>query len=681
MIIKRLSLFLLVFWGIVPSWAAAEDDYLDLNLEQLLQVTVTGSTLRNESLKTVPSAVTVFTHEQISVLGMDYLHELLSLVPDYQSNRHADNAVNYTYSARGRRNAAQSREILLVVDGRLFVNPRTGSSDIVVPLFPLAQIERVEVIRGPGSAIYGSSAFSGVINVVTRKRTDMVKVSAGSDQQRSMDLLWGHEQGDWETSLFAHAYADNGQNFTVRDISSVADEQTSDPINSSTNLDFGLRYQRTQIRIAYNRTDSNDFYEIERISNGYNESTQEFSQFSLEQGFNPVDAITSTLAFSYTYGDQLLKVETANEGELLAHGRALTTAPFLTQANLEGESYRVALANDWNINELVSSQFGIELREDTEVYARGLSNYDLAQYIAHDYPIDYYGSVSHLNLLGTEESQQSIGVYGQYLQQFTTGTNLTLGLRYDNYKDIADHFSPRLGLVQQLTDTQTLKLLYGEAFRAPTFSETGIMNNTRVVGNPNLTHEVVKTWDLIWMVNWQNSSLSLDGFHSHYEQPISTGLVGATRTFINGGSEESNGVSLEASRQLSSNWLARITYSHFLELPDSAFREADQLASLMLDYNYQSWNWNLTAAYQSACETLTPVSVLNVLDTFERNTIDDYWVVNSKLVYQVNAAVDINLQAKNLLDEEYATPAQGNGIEEGVPNRGQEWSLGLDWRW
>lgn len=179
------------------------------------------------------------------------------------------------------------------------------------------------------------------------------------------------------------------------------------------------------------------------------------------------------------------------------------------------------------------------------------------------------------------------------------------------------------------------------------------------------------------MGTWHHTSLSVNGFYSDYEQPIIAGLKGTTRTYINGASEHSNGVSLEASQQLGSHWLARITYSHFLDLPDSAFREADQLSSLMLNYKAQSWNWNLTAVYQNETQTLAATEIPSVNT---RNTLDDFWVVNSKLGYQLTPAVGINLQIKNLLDEDYFSPAQGNGIAYGTPNRGRETSMEVELR-
>jgi hypothetical protein len=152
--------------------------YLDMGLEELLSVTIKGSTLRDESLKTAPSSVTVFTREQLDALGLDYLHELMNLVPGFQTTRGADSPINYTFSARGRRLGVRAREILLVVDGRVFADARSSGADSAVSLYPLANIERIEIIRGPGSAIYGSNAFTGVINIDSRRNQKRFAVAA-----------------------------------------------------------------------------------------------------------------------------------------------------------------------------------------------------------------------------------------------------------------------------------------------------------------------------------------------------------------------------------------------------------------------------------------------------------------------------------------------------------------------
>ena len=130
--------------------AVEQNELLNLSLEDLLKVTVTASTRTEESLRSVPSVITVFERAQIEKLGLDYLYELLDFVPGYQSHRASDSPLMYSSSSRGRRNGSQSKELLLIIDGRVFNDPRNGSANGARPLVKLAQIEKVEVIRGPG---------------------------------------------------------------------------------------------------------------------------------------------------------------------------------------------------------------------------------------------------------------------------------------------------------------------------------------------------------------------------------------------------------------------------------------------------------------------------------------------------------------------------------------------------
>ena len=205
---------------------------LDMSLEQLLRLPITASTLTDESLKTVPSAVTVFHHAQIERMGVDYLHELLDYVPGFQQQHSADNAYAFTYSARGRRNSTEAREILLLMDGRVLSDPHTGSGDAAFPLVPLANIERVEVIRGPGSAIYGSSAFTGVINLVSRQDVREAAIVSGSHGLQGARLQWSARPADWRMDLFANSRRDDGQAFNLPDTFGPGRVDSRDPVRN-----------------------------------------------------------------------------------------------------------------------------------------------------------------------------------------------------------------------------------------------------------------------------------------------------------------------------------------------------------------------------------------------------------------------------------------------------------------
>ena len=156
-----------------------------LSLEELLQVKITGSTLTNENLKSVPAAVTVFSREEISGLGLDSLNELMDLVPGFQAYRSSFGSQTKIISTRGLSVSGVS-EILIMVDGQRLDTPRDNNSMDFGGRIPLINIERVEFIRGPGSALYGSNAMLAVVNIITRKDANELGMTIGNFNRRQV---------------------------------------------------------------------------------------------------------------------------------------------------------------------------------------------------------------------------------------------------------------------------------------------------------------------------------------------------------------------------------------------------------------------------------------------------------------------------------------------------------------
>ena len=645
-------------------------DYLELTLEQLVNTPITGSTLTEETLATVPAAVSVYTREQIGSLGLDYLHELLNLVPGFQSSRNANSGAAYTYSARGRRTTQQSVEVLLVIDGKVVNDPRAGSPDIALPLYPLSRIERVEIIRGPGSALYGSSAFTGVINIVTRRHQQSLAVGAGSLDRRQLQAFASQPLGDWQADMHLLAAEDNGDRFVVPDSFSQAPLAVRDPRRQWA-ADLVFSRQETRADISFNQLDTSDFYQSDNTAPGFNANQRRWWHLALEQQLQWLPNTQTQLALSYQEFDYHFDLYLAGPGALAPISNPSSQAPFMGSAQLAGESWRLSFSNDWRLDDQSSIQWGLQAARHQETRADSQGNYDLEQLIQGQIPINYYGDDWAEFPIGTEEGQTNLGLYGQYQHQLRPSTRLTLGGRYDEYPDIAGRFSPRLGLVEQLGEHYSLKLLYGEAFRAPSLSELGLINNPLLLGNPQLTHEIVKTWDLIWVANWRSSQLSLGLFHNHYEQPIETLFrQDGVRSYGNGNSEQSQGVELEWLQQLGAHWSLRSSYSH-MALPNSAFREAEQTASLQLNYAPGRWHWNLLGVYQGQRQTALSENNLHPLGSFT--------ILNTRLGYQFASNYKLSLQIKNLTNQTYATPAQSQGKPQGIPHRGREWYVELEW--
>ncbi|ACE83810.1 putative TonB-dependent receptor [Cellvibrio japonicus Ueda107] len=139
----------------------------------------------------------------------------------------------------------------------------------------------------------------------------------------------------------------------------------------------------------------------------------------------------------------------------------------------------------------------------------------------------------------------------------------------------------------------------------------------------------------------------------------------------NGADQSHIGAGMKLAWQINPQWLAQAHYTHFKDMPDTFFREADTMGSLGLNYNRSQWNWSLSAAYHSERQYL--------LTTNQLATLDSYWYINTQLGYQLGSSTTIILAAKNALDKDYASPPQGAGLVGGVPNRGREISVGVNW--
>jgi iron complex outermembrane receptor protein len=151
---------------VAPAAAQSRDPLDELSLEELAAIDVTSVSKRPEPLSRAAAAVFVITGEDIRRSGATSLPEVLRLAPNLDVQR--VNSVDYAISARGFNGFEPSNKLLVLIDGRsIYSSLHSGvfwdAHDVA-----LEDIERIEVISGPGGALYGSNAMNGVINIVTR---------------------------------------------------------------------------------------------------------------------------------------------------------------------------------------------------------------------------------------------------------------------------------------------------------------------------------------------------------------------------------------------------------------------------------------------------------------------------------------------------------------------------------
>jgi len=659
----------------LPALADSSIEHLfSLSLEELLKVKVIGSTLTEETIRTVPSAVSVFTHNEIKRMGIDTLDELINLVPGFQSFRSSASSITDTATSRGRTVSGLAAEILILVDGQRIDEPRSSGSVIAASKYPLEYIEHVEFIRGPGSSIYGSNAMQGVINIISRSNVNEVNISYGSFNRRKIHGLTSHSIGKLEVNLFGSFSKDNGDNFNMEDIYNRPNRIDSDDPRELANLAVKFHYEETQIGLQHYQFNVNNFFENGAPPNDVNQRKGEFTSISLKQSFE-WPSIDSWCWLSYHQTNVTTSFQLAPPGVFTGNSVPDSSDAWLINAGFDDFSeIRTQWHSDWTIDDKKSMQFGFEFRhiDAPEVVAE--NNFDLTDFVNGSFPVRYYGELRATTTIQTESQRDITGIYTQYQHQISNLTRFTLGIRYDRFSAIGDNISPRLALVQELTNRQTLKLLYGEAFRAPAENELNLKNNPVVLGNTDLKPETVKTWDIIWTGQWQHVSVNLGYFENHFEDSIQRSVVtGGAIQASNIKQDPVKGFEFESSYEFNDRWLLRTTYTHLTDKPDSSFRQADQLASLMLNYQSGNWNTNIIAEYHDDREMST-----GGIDS-NRFKLSDYWNLFGKFQYNYKKEWNLSLMIKNLLNDGHETPSFNANLIEGVPNRGRELLAGVTW--
>ncbi len=196
----------LLAYVIVPALAAtdADNQYLDMNLDQLMQVTITSAAKKPQALSDVAAAVFVISQEDIRRSGVTSIPEALAMAPGLQVAQIS--ASKWSVSSRGF-GGYTSNKLLVMLDGRSVYTPAYSGTFWDMQNTLLEDIDRIEVIRGPGGTIWGANAVNGVINIITKRAQDtqgaLVRASVGNQEKSSTGTRYGGKIGE---SAFGRLY-------------------------------------------------------------------------------------------------------------------------------------------------------------------------------------------------------------------------------------------------------------------------------------------------------------------------------------------------------------------------------------------------------------------------------------------------------------------------------------------
>jgi len=639
---RLLGLTLVISLFCSDCFAEDEIDIFTLDLQQLMQIKVSAPSARDESIHSAPASISVFTAEDIRRLGVTTLHELANLVPGFSSYRLATSSSHYSLVSRGFKTGAASREVLVLWNG-IRLNPdSTGGYQFSNRQLSLSNVKRVEFMRGAASSIYGSNAFLGVVNVVTDNQS-YVEVSHGSDDQQRLiaSANWRLQNGG-EHQFFAEMVDDEGQELQTYDAIQNVWQDNRDPFRNH-DAYWQFRSESLETNLRWVSRVSTDFYINAR-------SGFEFNRWDSENWLLGA-------AYKQSLADQLqLTYRFHWSRENISISRTDRQAPLR-----------------WSVNHLRTEEPALSLRLDKKVD-------DQQWFISAEYRrpdlieaiLFPDGSVDFAFPVAEEKPRTILGLASEYRANLNDKFIYLVGGRWDDYSDGHNQFSPRLGLFYTPAENQTVKLLIGDAFRAPTRLEKDPINSPRILGNPNLSAEKSRSIELNYLFQSEDSFFSTTLFNSQVKDLITTAQLPNTNQLwrINEGSARFSGLEIEWQKNWHDRFHSRLVVTHYFETAQSRSPESEQTASLVLSYTIDKFELSSWIEYQGP------------RDNFSDNFMASYPIggrslLNIHLNYNVSESLRFYLQADNLGDKQYVSPSQNNFVPFGVSNRGRELRLGF----
>lgn len=681
---------------------ATQEELLSMSLDELVNLEVSIATGTPKSLRSTPAVTSIITAADLEAMGAQDIDEALEMVPGLHVS-HSSFVYASRYFMRGIVSTYNPHTLMLVngiPQTSLFTGDR-GERLVAMTGLPVSMIERIEIIRGPGSAVYGADAFAGVINVITRKadstNSNQATVAYGSFEtgrasiqqvgtlgpvRTLFSLMYGKSDGDDPVIT-----ADNQTMFDA--LFGTQASNAPGPANLAwENFDARgeLLWDDFRLRLSYRRSEA-------ETGHGINESLDPPTRF-------PHHHATADLTWhdpqrwenwdlegqvSYLYSDfrnptYMRQYPPGAFGGLFPDG-------MLQKPELSEENTRL------HLTALYSGIADHRIRMGTGFYwgdifkTTDAINYALVPNNPIPQPVPLK-PVSDTDRAFLPENQRTTShVFLQDEWRLANNWELTTGIRHDHYSDVGGTTNPRLALVWTPLTTLTTKLLYGEAFRPPAFFELYARNNPVALGNASLEPEKLKSMELalswepvssiVWDINLYE--FRIRDFIDFVSDPGS-----ATFTAQNTGRIKGSGLETELRYQLNDNLHVMANFSHQHTRDEDTDTPLgltpDNDASLRINWEI-SPHWLVTPQLVWLGDTRRPAGD-------NRPDLDGYTTLDLTLRHQMTKGTTASLIARNLFDADVREASRGPegtqmeaSIPDDLPQAGRSLTLQLTANW
>jgi iron complex outermembrane receptor protein len=567
---------LLSFLCIQQSVLAQNDDVgdkeiyqlFDVSLENLLNVGIVSASKKKQSVLDAPASAYVITKEQIMQRAYDNLVDLLEDIPEIEIQKNSSNFSKNIITVRG----VSGNEKLLILLNGIRITPTTGDFYAFGTQFSLVNAERVEVVLGPASALYGVDAFSGIVNIITQSQGDekntVVNVATSYGQYETSqstiytsikaDKIRLSLAGSWYQSdepdyhnLYKEDFRWYNQQYNpngfvlespffqqIREVDEYADTTYTREFEMPTKSYF------LNGEVTYN-----DFtVGYIRLAETHSSATGTDPKYAIRTSGALIDMFQEVLygKYKYTSFNKKWNLQTTFSQTLFQLRPQSNYVNATTQYNV-GHVYSLAQSSKFEeqLNYTFSSKvstiagFSYENLNATPIAAPSIEDIDTSEPLVEQ-DIYYIGANPNEDSTHVALKQQFFNLnyynYGAYLQTQIVPwefLDITVGLRYDFNTRFGGTFNPRIGFVFKPNTKIRFKLLYGSAFLAPspqkayaqsgsfTQGEDGVSADFFHLRNPTLDPERLRSFETSfnYFIN-PNLAFSINGFYTDIEDII-----------------------------------------------------------------------------------------------------------------------------------------------------------------
>ncbi len=651
-----------------------QDELKWLQAEGMVSIT----TKHEIPISKAPGIVTVITASQIKQMGFRTLVDVLRIVPgfDIATDRTGEKEVG----VRGVQDLSSSK-IKLLIDGHTMNWPFGSTfsnhySDLVVE-----NAKKIEIIRGPGSALYGRNAFLAVINVITKDTDDIdgvqLTASGGSFDTQNYNMLFGKEFGDLKISGFLDYFDTEGHSKTVEQDILFPSSFSKSPGRSQnekekTDLNLKLSYKNLEFKMKYMKKRKEQYIGLTDALNDDSEAnnTHIFSELVYKLSLTDKLDIIPKVYYDQFNFSPLFEVRP----------KGFTAGPFIYPdgMKLKARAKMRIIGFENQVNYKVFDRNMLTLGGQYEWIHQHDLNYDLNYHPITSEPLSSLTDFTDtFPFMRKRLTRQVWAIYLQDEWNITKDIDLTIGVRHDHYTRFEGTTNPRVGLTWRFMEDAHLKLLFATAFRAPGYVEMFTKNNVSRFGNSNLDPEKINTFEINMGYNFTKSiRTNITYFYNRIRDNIVLGpkTPGEPQQFMNSGGSRIHGVEAEIWADFGGDNYAYANYT-YQDGEDTRNRNRlpftpEHKANFGLNVGITKYiNANLHAFISSR-------RAREKGDT--RDSLPSYSLVDLTLIgknFMDN--FEIRGSVQNLFDKDYDDPSPKNTVPTDFPQQGRSFMIEL----